>query len=144
IYITVAFRPGHPEVSPSNKLFGPAAASNLFVSGSPSTAIDPSIAPVEGDILVEKKRVSAFAGSGLETVLRGLGVKRLVLAGVSTSGVVLATVCQAFDLDFEVLVLRDLCVDKEPVHGVLMEEVFGKRGEVVLADEWLETLKVKG
>ncbi|TVY33991.1 Peroxyureidoacrylate/ureidoacrylate amidohydrolase RutB [Lachnellula cervina] len=96
IYITVAFRPGHPEVSPRNALFGPAAAANLYVSGTPSTAIDPSIAPVEGDILVEKKRVSAFTGSGLETVLRGLGVKRLVLAGVSTSGVVLATVVQAF------------------------------------------------
>ncbi|TVY25244.1 Peroxyureidoacrylate/ureidoacrylate amidohydrolase [Lachnellula hyalina] len=142
IYITVAFRPGHPEVSASNPIFGPIVSANLFVSGSSETQIEAAIAPVEGDILVEKKRVSAFTGSGLDVVLRGLGVEKLVLAGISTSGVVLATVVEAFDRDFGITVLKDLCVDEEPVHEVLMEQVFKKRGQVLNADEWLEKLKV--
>ncbi|TVY31695.1 Peroxyureidoacrylate/ureidoacrylate amidohydrolase [Lachnellula subtilissima] len=142
IYITVAFRPGHPEVSSSNRIFSPAASANLFVSGAPETQIAAAIAPVEGDIVVEKKRVSAFTGSGLDVVLRGLGVKTLVLAGISTSGVVLATVVEAFDLDFGITVLKDLCLDEAPVHEVLMEHVFKKRAEVMMADEWLEKLKV--
>lgn len=142
IYVTVAFRPGHPEIVSSNVTFGPAAKSNLFVAGSPETLIEPTIAPVEGDIVVEKKRVSAFAGSGLDVILRGLGIKTLVLLGISTGGVVLSTVCDAADRDFEIVVLEDLCMDREEaVHQMLVDKVFKKRGEVVRADTWLGRLK---
>ncbi|EED18834.1 isochorismatase family protein [Talaromyces stipitatus ATCC 10500] len=128
IYVTVAFRPGHPEVSASNATFSAAAKSNSFVSGSPETQIDPVIAPKEGDILIEKKRVSAFTGSGLDLVLKGLGVETLVLAGISTGGVVLSTVCEAADKDFKLVVLKDF-------------KIFSKRGEVLGAEEWLQKLK---
>jgi nicotinamidase-related amidase len=142
IYVTVSFRPGHPEIASSNPVFGSAAKTNLFVAGSPETQIEPSIAPVDGDIVVEKKRVSAFTGSGLDVILRGLGVQTLVLAGVSTGGVVLSTLCEAADLDFKIVVLKDLCVDRdEAVHELLMEKIFKKRGDVVTAEEWLEKLK---
>jgi len=142
IYVTISFRPGHPEISPSNPVFGAAAKSNLFVSGTPGTEIEPSIAPQESDVVVVKKRVSAFAGSDLEMVLRSLGVQTLVLAGMSTSGVVLSTLCEAADKDFELVVLRDLCVDRdEEVHSVLMDSVFAKRGKVISAEEWVAGLK---
>jgi nicotinamidase-related amidase len=142
IYVTVSFRPGHPEVSPTAPAgFLHGKANNLFVAGSPETAIHPSIAPIKGDIVVEKKRVSAFTGSGLDVVLRGLGIKTLVFAGVATGGVVLSTVCDATDRDFGIVVLKDLCLDPdEQVHEVLTEKIFRKRGEVVGAEEWLETL----
>lgn len=141
IYVTISFRPGHPEVNPSNPVFSAAAQSNAFVAGSPETEVHPSIAPIEGDIIVVKKRVSAFAGSDLEVVLRGLGVQTLVLAGMSTSGAVLSTVCEAVDKDFKLVVLRDLCVDRdEEVHRVLMDSVFKKLGKVVGGEEWVGTL----
>ncbi len=44
--------------------------------------------------MVTKKRVSAFAGSDLEVVLRSLEVDSLVLTGIATSGVVLSTTAQ--------------------------------------------------
>jgi nicotinamidase-related amidase len=134
IYVTVSFRPGHPEVAATSAAaFTGGKANNMFVAGSPETAIEPSIAPTEGDIVVEKKRVSAFTGSGLDVILRGLGIKTLVLAGVSTGGVVLSTVCEASDLD--------LCVDPdEKLHEMLVEKIFKKRGEVLGAEEWLTTL----
>nr|QTE76004.1 ScyR4 [Scytalidium album] len=142
IYATVSFRPGHPEIAPSNVIFSAALKSGAFVAGSPETVIDPSIAPQEGDILVEKKRVSAFAGSGLDVILRGLGIETLVLTGISTGGVVLSTVCEAADKDFKLVILKDLCADPDQaVHNVLMENVFTKRGEVLGAEEWLEKLK---
>ncbi|TVY71401.1 hypothetical protein LSUE1_G005544, partial [Lachnellula suecica] len=56
IYITIAFRPGHPEISLQNATFGRAKQANLFVHGAPETAIHEAIRPEEGDILVEKKR----------------------------------------------------------------------------------------
>jgi len=87
--------------------------------------------------------VCAFTGSGLDVVLRGLGVETLVLAGISTGGVVLSTVCEAADRDFGIVVLKDLCLDAdEALHNTLMEKIFTKRGEVLDAEKWLEKLKV--
>lgn len=141
IYVTVAFRPGHPEVVASNATFAAAVKTNSFVSGSPETQIDPAIAPKEGDILIEKKRVSAFTGSGLDLVLKGLGIETLVLAGISTGGVVLATVCEASDKDFGLVVLKNLCADGDPaLHETLVTKIFSKRGQVLDAEEWLQKL----
>lgn len=142
IYVTTAFRPGYPEIASSNPTFSAATKSNVFIIGAPDTLIDPHVAPTEGDIVVEKKRVSAFSGSGLDFILRGLEIKTLVLAGISTSGVVLSTVCDAADRDFQIVVLEDLCLDlDDSVHGMLMGKYFTKRGEVVGAEKWLERLK---
>jgi nicotinamidase-related amidase len=142
IYVTVSFRPGHPEIAPTSmSAFVAGKKNNHFVAGSPETAIHPDIAPIEGDIVVEKKRVSAFTGSGLDVLLRGLEVKRLVMAGLSTGGVVLSTLCEASDKDFEIMVLKDLCMDPdESLHEALVEKIFKKRGEVMSAEEWLKTL----
>lgn len=142
IYTVVSFRPSHPECSPRNPIFGVLAKSNSFVTGAPATAIHPSIAPLPTDIVVEKKRVSAFSGSDLDIVLRSLGVEKLVMAGIITSGVVLSTLCEAVDKDFEIVVLRDLCVDfKEETHRVVMDDLFAKRGTVVGARDWIKELK---
>jgi len=142
IYVKIGFRPGHPEIAASNTLFSAAAKANKFLSGSPEAAIDPSIAPLEGDIVVEKKRVSAFTGSGLDVILRSLGTENLVLLGISTSGIVLSTVCDAFDRDFRITVLEDLCKDRDAaVHELLVENIFKKRGQVLSAEAWVETLK---
>jgi nicotinamidase-related amidase len=113
IYVTANFRPGHPEIVSSNPVFSVARKSNSFLVGAPETLIEPSIAPVEGEIIVEKKRGSAFACSGLDIILRSLGIRILVLAGVSTAGMVLSTFCDATDRDFEIVVLEDLCIDHE-------------------------------
>lgn len=142
IYIILSFRPSHPECSPRNPIFGGALAmTNAYVATAPETVIHPSIAPLSTDIVVEKKRVSAFTGSDLDVVLRSLGVEQLVMMGMITSGVVLSTVCEAFDKDFEIVVLSDLCVDfEEETHRVVMNSVIAKRGKVVGAREWMEDL----
>jgi nicotinamidase-related amidase len=44
-----------------------------------------------GEIVVTKKRVSAFAGSDLAQIFRGYDVDHLVVAGITISGVVLST-----------------------------------------------------
>jgi nicotinamidase-related amidase len=144
IYIIVSFRPSHPECSPRNPIFGRLARSNAYVTATPETTIHPSIAPLPTDIVVEKKRVSAFAGNDLDMMLRSLGVEKLVMAGLTTSGVVLSTVCEAADKDFEIVVLRDLCADfEEETHRVLMDDLFTKRGTVVGARDWIKEFKAE-
>jgi nicotinamidase-related amidase len=145
IYVRVAFRPGYPDVSDSNALFGPLRDMLDFTETDADTGVHASVAPKDGDIVVTKRRVSAFAGSDLDVVLRSLRVDRLVLAGVATSGVVLSTVRQAADLDFELTVLSDGCGDGDPeVHRVLMEKVFPTQATVATTEEWITELKAAG
>jgi nicotinamidase-related amidase len=137
IYVRVAFRDGTPEVSPNNRTFSALAASG-YGETDPSTQIHPAVAPAPGDIIVTKRRVSAFSGSDLEVVLRSLGVDSLTLTGIATSGVVLSTLRQAADMDFQLTVLRDGCADRDPeVHQVLMDKVFPRQAAVRSAAEWI-------
>jgi nicotinamidase-related amidase len=139
IYVAVGFRAGYPEVSARNKMFG--AVRNLPAGYEADMRIHPDIVTGAEDIVVIKKRVSAFAGSDLDLVLRSGEIDSLVLTGIATSGVVLSTVRQAADLDFTLTVLSDGCLDNDPeVHRVLTEKVFPHQAEVVTVDEWVKAL----
>jgi len=137
IYVTVAFRAGYPEVSPRNKSFSAVAGAGRFTEGDPGLAIPAAVAPADGDVVVTKRRVSAFAGSDLDVVLRASGADHLVLTGIATSGVVLSTLRQAADLDYRLTVLADGCQDADPeVHRVLTQKVFPRQAEVVSVAGW--------
>ena len=98
IYVRVKFRQGYPEVSPRNKLFaGIKQRSSSFQGAMMAMEIHPAIAPLPTDSVVTKLRVSAFAGSDLEVLLRAQDIRHLVLCGIATSGVVLSTLREAAD-----------------------------------------------
>ena len=137
IYVVVGFRAGYPEVSPRNKSFGAIAGTGRFADGDPAREVHPAIAPAPGDVVVTKRRVSAFAGSDLDVVLRAQDIAHLVLAGIATSGVVLSTLRQAADLDYRLTVLADGCLDADPeVHQVLLGKVFPRQAEVTTIADW--------
>ena len=140
IYVVVGFRPGYPEASPHNKTFSAIRGSGRMIEGE-SVSVFAAVAPQPGDAVVTKRRVSAFAGSDLDVVLRAGEIGSLVLTGIATSGVVLSTLRQAADLDFELTVLSDACADRdEEVHRVLTEKVFPRQAMVTTVDEWAATL----
>jgi nicotinamidase-related amidase len=137
IYVVVGFRSGHPEISARNRTFSAAAAAGRFTEGDPGTSVHPAVAPRPGDPVVTKRRVSAFTGSDLEVLLRGLDAGTLVLTGIATSGVVLSTLRQAADLDYRLVVLSDACLDADPeVHRVLTEKVFPRQADVLTVAQW--------
>jgi nicotinamidase-related amidase len=141
IYVVVGFRPGYPEVSERNKSFAAVAGTGRFADGDLDARIHPAVSPVAGEVIVTKRRVSAFAGSDLDVVLRAGGVDHLVLAGIATSGVVLSTVRQAADLDYRLTVLSDGCLDGDPeVHRALTEKVFPRQAEVIAVADWTALL----
>jgi len=142
IFVRVAFRDGYPEVSPRNKRFSAISRGERMTRDDASTQIHPLIAPRPNEVVVTKLRVSAFAGSDLEVVLRSRQVETLVLTGIATSGVVLSTLREAADKDFGLVVLSDACVDADPeVHRVLIEKIFPRQAEVMTVDAWAESLK---
>ncbi len=143
VYVRVAFRPGLPEVSSKNKIFSNMvqAAHPRYLDEDASTQIHPAIAPREGDVVVTKRRVSAFAGSDLDLVLRAGEIDTLVLAGIATSGVVLSTTREAADRDFRLVVLSDACSDADAeVHRVLIEKIFPRQAEVMTVAAWVQTV----
>lgn len=142
IWVKVAFRSGYPEVSPRNKSFSALRQARRLVEGAPQTDFHPELRPEPGDVIVTKRRISAFSGSDLDTVLRAAGIDTLVLAGVATSGVVLSTVRLAADLDYRITVLQDGCADSDPeVHRVLTEKVFPRQATVRTISDWVGALQ---
>jgi nicotinamidase-related amidase len=90
------------------------------------------VAPEPGDIIVRKTRIGAFSTTDLAQQLRERDVSTLILAGVSTSGVVLSTVRDAADRDYQVFVLADATADPEPtVHSFLIERIFPRQAQVI-------------
>ena len=132
IHVVVAFRPGHPEVSPGNLLFSGLKANEMMVAGTEGAAIHPAVAARAGEPIVVKHRISPFVGTDLQTLLRANGIDTLVLAGVATSGVVLSTVRHAGDLDYRLVVVRDCCADPHAeLHAMLLDNLIARQAAVV-------------
>ncbi|MEB8336146.1 cysteine hydrolase family protein [Streptomyces endophyticus] len=141
IYVVIGLRPGDPEVSARNKPITNAVEAGLFTEGAPGTEIHPDVAPRHGDVVVTKRRGSAFSGSDFDLVLRARGIDSLVLTGIATSGVVLSTLCRAVDLDLGLTVLPDACLDTDAeVHRVLTEKLFPQWAYVVAVEDWLKAI----
>jgi nicotinamidase-related amidase len=143
MFVRVAFRPGYPEIAESNASFSALASQggDAYTQDHPVTQVHASLTPEQGEPVIVKRRVSAFAGSDLDVLLRGAGADSLVLAGISTSGVVLSTLRQAADLDYRLTVLADACADPDAeVHRVLTEKVFPRQALVTATDDWIASL----
>lgn len=141
VYVTVGFRPGYPEVSPRNAAFATLAQGNRFVTTTPGADIAPALGPQPTDVVVVKHRVSAFAGTDLDMVLRAKGIETLVLSGIATSGVVLSTLRHAADADYWAIVVEDACADRDDeVHRVLTGKVFPRQATVTTTAELVAAL----
>jgi nicotinamidase-related amidase len=92
-----------------------------------------------GDYLITKRRRSAFHDTGLDTLLRDLGVTQVVLAGVSTSSGVESTARSAHDYGYHVVLATDAMADPDPdSHRHSLERVFPKLGETATSAEIID------
>ena len=132
-YVRVAFTEEDWAAIPAaNLVFAQAAQNRLMHEEDPATAIHDSLAPQPGDIVVRKTRVGAMSTTDLDRQLRDRGIDTLVLAGISTSGVVLATLVEAADRDYRLYVLSDGTEDPgEQTRDVLLGKVFPRRAQVI-------------
>ena len=136
-YVRVASEDEDFDVPDSSRMGASLRGSGqAFHADSPTTAIDERVTPEVGDVVVRKTRIGAFSTTDLHDQLQDGGVDTLVLAGISTSGVVLSTVIEAHDLDYRVYVLADGCADTDAeVHAFLLEKIFPRRAEVITLAE---------
>jgi ureidoacrylate peracid hydrolase len=84
--------------------------SGLFVPrGSWDAKVLDAIAPAEDEIVLPKTSSSVFISTNIDYVLRNLGVKSLIVAGVLTDQCIDSTVRDACDLGYLVTVPTDAC-----------------------------------
>ncbi|MFJ8914190.1 cysteine hydrolase family protein [Amycolatopsis sp. NPDC102389] len=137
VFVHFALRGNGADLPAGNALFKTFhEAADTFHEGAAGTEIALPVA--DEDVVVLKRRASAFAGTDLDLVLRARGVGTVAIAGVATSAMVAATAYDAADRGYDVTVLRDGCADgDQAMHDFFVDSVFPSRGfEVVTCADW--------
>jgi nicotinamidase-related amidase len=98
------------------------------------------IAPLEGEPVVRKPRMSAFYATPLDSMLRSRDIDTIVLTGTSTNFVVESTVRAAVDMDYRVIVLED-CVTAgdQAVHRAALASI-EPLADIVSSDQFLSSV----
>ena len=109
IHVALGRRSGEPPVNPSVPILQFIAKANVLVEGSEGFAFHPDARPQEGEAVIVKPGISAFAGTELGPLLRGKDINTIVLCGFATHMVVVGTAREAADNGFRVVVLADGC-----------------------------------
>ncbi|OPC77388.1 isochorismatase [Embleya scabrispora] len=132
VFVRFAFRGNGADLLRDNALYRTFyEAGDAFHEGTAGTELALPVA--DQDVVVLKRRTSAFAGTDLDLVLRARGVDTIAITGVATGAMVAATAYDGADRGYRVAVLRDGCADGDPaIHDFFMDAVFPSRGFAVM------------
>ncbi len=93
--------------APGLRIGDPGPMGRLLVRGEPGCEIIASLAPLPGELVIDKPGKGAFHATPLEAALRAAGVTHLVFAGVTTEVCVQTTMREANDRGYDCLLVED-------------------------------------
>lgn len=142
IYTTIAYQPWEVGTLPWLRK---ATGMKALLAGTRLVEIDSRTGVTASDPIVVKHGASAFHGTNLAAMLTAAAVDTVVVTGATTSGCVRATVVDAVQSGFIVLVPRDCCADRaSKPHEANLYDIAQKYGDVTSAADildWFEQLK---
>jgi nicotinamidase-related amidase len=110
------------------------------IEGSGGEALDPMLTVDSTlDYIIKKRRYSAFFGTDLDLVLRENCIKNVIIAGAKTNCCIRATVTDAYNLNYNVIVLSDcVATDSEIVNAIHLNDIVKYFGEVITSEKLLD------
>ena len=126
-------------------LKGTRSDEQVDVLGHKGNDIVAEVAPLADDLLIEKRKPSAFFGTPLMSYLTNMGADSLILTGTTTSGCVRASAVDALSYDLRVTIPEESVFDRgELSHKIALFDLHMKYVDVTELAEvlvYLETLE---
>jgi nicotinamidase-related amidase len=106
IWVRQEFEPDLRDAFPEMRAKG----IRITIRGTPGCEILPELGAAPSDVVIVKKRYSAFYGTTLDETLARLGPDAIILAGINTHACIRTTAIDAYQRDWPVILAED-CID---------------------------------
>ncbi len=93
--------------NPSLRIGDEGPMGRILIQGEPGSQIIPALAPIDGEVVIDKPGKGAFYATELSGILKAHGITHLVFAGVTTEVCVQTTMREANDRGYENLLIED-------------------------------------
>jgi len=93
--------------SPALRIGDTGPMGRVLIVGEPGNQIVPELAPVDGEIVIDKPGKGAFFDTGLHESLQEFGITQLVFMGVTTEVCVQTSMREANDRGYDCLLVED-------------------------------------
>lgn len=107
------------------------AMGRILVAGEPGNDIVPQLAPLAGEIVIDKPGKGMFWATGLHETLRGMGIAQLVFSGVTTEVCVQTSMREANDRGYECLLVDEATESYFPEFKAAAIEMIVAQGGIV-------------
>jgi len=102
----------------------------------PASEIIASMKPEEGDLVIVKPTSNVFTATGLDFLLRNMGIERLLVVGVVTNACVEGAARGGTELGYDVTIIEDACAAWSPeIHRRTLESFEMYFGSVISTEE---------
>ncbi len=107
------------------------AMGRILIAGEPGNQIVDALAPIEGEIVIDKPGKGMFYATGIHETLKDMGITHLVFAGVTTEVCVQTSMREANDRGYECLLIEDATESYFPQFKSAAIEMIAAQGGIV-------------